>query len=108
MQNNYLKLPDIREVKPFSTEDMGCLNEIKAVLEKHNATSRFGLHLLHSHFELENDEVLVEDTDEINRVQTISPIKKSKIPENAMFTNWRFDTHSVASPVCRISMKYHN
>ncbi|MBE7498314.1 MAG: hypothetical protein HS117_25535 [Verrucomicrobiaceae bacterium] len=100
-------LPDIHDLEPFCENDMACLDELRDVLAKHKATNRFGLHLLHSHFDLEPDEVLVEDTDVGTRVQTIKPIKRSEIPVDAKYTSWRFDTHSVDSPVCRISMQYH-
>lgn len=52
---------------------MPCLLEIKKVLERHNALGRFGVALLHKHFDLGEGEVLVETTDHHQRVQEISP-----------------------------------
>ena len=99
-------LADISEVKPFSSEDKMCLDEIREVLRKHNALTRFGVTLLHSHFPLEPDEVLVEETDVQNRRQTIFPVKRNEIPKEATLTNWRFDTHEACPPLCRIIMQY--
>ncbi len=99
-------LPDIKDLKPFSEKDMACLDEIREILHKHDAIGRFGVNLLHSHFDISDDEALVEDTDVENRRQTISVIKKKEIPATAIYTNWRFDTHSPSDPVCRIKMQY--
>lgn len=84
-------LPDIDAVKPFGEADETCLQELNEVLRKHGATSRFGVNLLHSHFQMGEDEVLLEETDIENRKQTISVIKKSQVPAGAIYMDRRFD-----------------
>lgn len=87
------KLPDISEVKPVSEEDEACLNEIREVLIKHNCLSRFGISLLHEHFDVSEDEILVEVCDVENRKLISSPMKKEKLAGMKQIeTNWRFDS----------------
>ncbi len=72
-------LPHGDDVEPFSENDLACFEEIRDVLKKHNKLGRFGLTLLHKHFELQDDEMLVENTDEERRIQVIQPMKKSEV-----------------------------
>lgn len=51
-------------------------------IEKHNCIDRFGVALLHKHFDLQEDEVLLETTDVDGREQWIRPIKESYLKEN--------------------------
>ena len=81
---------DIDEVKPFSNEDEACFREIRDVLRKHNALDRFGLTLIHKHFEIADDEAMVEYTDHDNRTLTIKPVKVSEIDNSQVtVTNWQ-------------------
>ncbi|MEB2373375.1 hypothetical protein QMO12_29770, partial [Klebsiella pneumoniae] len=47
----------IDNVRPIDDEDLPCLNEIFEILKKHNCIDRFGVALLHKHFDLQEDEV---------------------------------------------------
>lgn len=88
-------LPDIDDVQPLSDKDQQCLLDIKNVLAKHGALSRFGLVLLHQHFRLEDDEVLMETCDKANRVLISTPVKATnKVMSSSIATNWRLDTDS--------------
>ena len=85
-------LPDISEVSEVSKEDRECIKEVKEVLEKHGKSSKFGLTLLHSHFPVDEDEVLVEVCDPENRTLTAKPKKKSEVDtESSIKTSWRLD-----------------
>ena len=53
------KLPTIDEVVPVGPDDEACINEIRSVLARHNALQRFGITLLHKHFDITDDEVLL-------------------------------------------------
>jgi len=89
---NWNDLPDIQDVAPFNYSDEACLDEIKMVLEKYKSTSRFGVALLHQHFPIGNDEVLVERNDPTNRRLTIECVKASEVHKlNLMTTVWRFE-----------------
>lgn len=69
-------LPDITEVRPVDASDLPCLEELREVLERHGALERFGLNLLHDHFELDDDELLVEVSDPDTRTLTIRPVRE--------------------------------
>jgi hypothetical protein len=56
-------LPDITDVSPMSMDDHAVLDAVRDVLVQHGALGRFGVHLLHKHFDMAEDEVLVEYTD---------------------------------------------
>lgn len=86
-------LPHISEAIPLSGEDKPLVDEIVRVLKKYKAERRFGLSLLHQHFDIGSDEVLVESTDEKGRIQTIKPEKKSSLAGLPVTeTSWRLDT----------------
>ncbi len=82
----------IDQIEPLSEKDMTCFEDLRAVLEKHGALKRFGVTLLHKHFDLEEGEVLVEHTDEKERLQTIQPERKSDDENKHIIqTAWRLD-----------------
>lgn len=87
-------LPDIDDVDPMGEQDRPVIEEVRSVLEKHDALGRFGLTLLHSHFELADDEILVECVDAENRTLTVRPRSTSEIPDDVevTVTSWRLDT----------------
>ena len=74
------RLKDIHDVEPIGTEDHACLAEIREVLNRHGKRERFGVALLHKHFDLAHDEMLVEETDVEARTLTIKPIATSEAP----------------------------
>ncbi len=73
------RLDYIDDVRPIDESDAACLEEIRQVLEKHGALSRFGLTLLHSHFDLADDELMLETTDQQKREHRVRPVKRSWI-----------------------------
>lgn len=87
------KLPHITEVKPLSEKDSAVMTDLYETLKKHNALQRFGITLLHEHFQVDDEEVLVEFTDIASRTQVIKPVLKDD-PEllDAIETSWRLDT----------------
>ena len=70
-------LPNIDAVPPFSADDQACFDEIRAVLAKHGKLTRFGVALLHDHFHVAEDEVLLETCDAKSRTLTVRPAKIS-------------------------------
>lgn len=77
-------LNHISEIQPIGESDAECLDEIRSVLEKHNCLGRFGLTLLHSHFDLEEDEMMLETTDMEKREHWVRPVKRSYLQENGI------------------------
>lgn len=86
----YDALQDIHDIDPLGESDYGCLEEVREVLKKHGKGDRFGVTLLHKHFDLREDEILVEYTDVDGREQLIKPEKKSDALDNSIETSWRF------------------
>jgi hypothetical protein len=86
-------LKHIDEILPLNSNDNTCLEELKSVLQKHNALDRFGITLLHKHFEMEDDEILLEECDEESRTLILRPVKQdSRDNVKSIETNWRLDT----------------
>lgn len=69
---------DIKDVEPLNDSDLECLAEVRDVLKKYGKRERFGVALLHKHFEMSADEQLVEYTDAETRVLTIKPVKRDE------------------------------
>src|SRR5579863_719893 len=84
---------DIHEVEPVSDKDSAVLSEVRDVLLKHNALDRFGVMLIHKHFELAENEQLVEFTDEVNRRLTIQPVADGE-GIKTIETSWKFSSES--------------
>lgn len=89
---NWNDLPNLTSVHELTEKDDSCLNELQAVLKKYELTSKFGVALLHKHFTIEDDEVLLEKNNPIKKTLESRPIKISEA-ENGEYatTIWRFD-----------------
>ena len=70
-RSTWNNLKHIDEVVPLGEIDTECLVEVRNVLLKHKMLDRFGVALLHKHFDLESDEVLIEYSDEQAKSLTI-------------------------------------
>ena len=77
-------LKHISDVKPIGDQDSKCLEDIRLVLQKHNALSRFGVTLLHSHFNLQDDEMMLETTNMENREHWVRPVKRSYLEKQGI------------------------
>ena len=94
------KLADLHEVPPLQADDMECMNAIRAVLKQFGKLDRFALHLIHKHFEIDADEVLVEYSNPATREQFFRPEKKdSADARDAIPTTWILKDEE-ASAVC--------
>ena len=72
--------------------DEECLQDLKAVLERHGKLSKFGVALLHKHFDLEDNELMVESNDPLSRTLTTRAVSSSVAEvQNLVPTLWRFD-----------------
>ena len=86
-------LRDINDVTPLNEADASMVEEVIAVLARHNALDRFGLMLLHQHFPVAEDEVLLETTDVKARTQIIRPVPKTTLESMEYIeTSWRLDS----------------
>ena len=85
----YSDLRDIDDVHGFNESDAACLKEIEAVLMRHDRSDRFGIALLHKHFDLNDDEVLLEMCDTEARTLTLRPVQRSTdLAQRAVATIW--------------------
>jgi len=66
---------DIDDTKPVDEDDKECLYELRDVLKRYGMQDRFGVALLHSHLDISDDEVFLEECDEENRVLHLRPTK---------------------------------
>lgn len=72
-------LKSINDVEPVNDGDLECMAEVREVLKRHGKRDRFGLALLHKHFEMNDGEVLVEDSDEETRELSIKPVRHEAV-----------------------------
>lgn len=93
--------PDISEVPPLSEGDRECFRELRDVLEKHGSLGRFGINLIHKHFEIGKDEVLVETIDTESRTLTVRPISRADLRQEATETQWQLASGEVVQ-VCPV------
>ena len=105
-------LLDIDDVEIFSPKrDQPIFDEIKAVLERHNAQSRFGVCLLHRHFDVNEGEMLLEECDAENRTLTIQPVNmRQRSDLTYIETNWRFDLEGASqgcTSICATNPRGH-
>jgi hypothetical protein len=82
-------LKDLHEVEPINEGDNALLDEIREALERHGKVGRFGISLLHKHFDVAPGEVLLEENDPHARVLTIKPVKAEEAGDTSA-TTWTF------------------
>lgn len=84
-------LPDIDSIRPLDETDQAVLDDLRTVLERHGALERFGVTLLHSHFDVRRDELLVERVDPEARTLTTRPERATDSSGTLWPTSFRLD-----------------
>jgi hypothetical protein len=99
---HWSRLTDIEDIRPLDESDTVVFAELEAVLRRHKAINRFGITLLHRHFELAEGEVLVESTDCVARTQTVEVKLAREVFDGGRLlqTQWAF-ADSEGTLVCR-------
>jgi hypothetical protein len=87
----WARLQYIEDLERISDQDYEVLKEVRDVLLRHGYQDRFGICLLHKHFDLQPGEVALEETDEDSRVSTITVVPDHSC-QGAMETAWRFSS----------------
>jgi hypothetical protein len=88
----WMHIKDLHECSPMAEDDFECMKDVRAALAKHGKLDRFALHLIHKHFDVADDEILVEYSDPQTREQFFrvekadSPDAKQSIP-----TTWTLE-----------------
>ena len=91
-------LPDADSAQPLGDDDLQLVAELRELLARHDALDRFGLVLLHSHFELTPDEVLVETVDREARTLSVRPVNREELKGGSLLpTSFRLDRPSGAA-----------
>lgn len=86
-------LEHIHDVKPLGPQDRACLEAIREVLAQFECLDRFGLTLLHKHFEMASNEILVEEVDEKNRTLVTKPMSVMTMSadlDSGIMTQWHW------------------
>lgn len=91
---NWNHLPDLHDVHDeLSGEDKACLTAVSAVLAQFGRLGRFGVTLLHKHFDVAPDEILAEFVDEKGRRLETKPVKIADVAADlpgSYETQWTF------------------
>ncbi|MFE4961913.1 hypothetical protein [Streptomyces sp. NPDC056660] len=87
------RLPRFAEAEGLGPQDAEFVRDLMGVLAKHGNLDRFGLCLLHDHFPLAADEVLVETNDPRARTLNIH-VEKAGGTAHAKASQWRFVRHA--------------
>jgi hypothetical protein len=89
---------------PFAASDLTCLQEVQEVLERHGKSHVFGVNLLHKHFDLADDEIMLETQDPVERTLRSRPVKLSELEQTPYaVTVWRFDGGTIrAMAACAV------
>jgi hypothetical protein len=96
------RLKDIDDVVPINADDTACLAAVREVLKTHGKLERFGVALLHSHFSLAPDEIMLETSSEEDRTLTLRPVKESEAGDNKVGTIWMLrEGDDIAMSWCR-------
>ena len=86
-------LPELDQASRLTDADRRCLDDVRDVLVKHGCLDRFGVNLLHKHFEVADDEILVEQVDWEGRRLVTKPVKVEVVRaamRSAYETQWHW------------------
>jgi hypothetical protein len=102
---------DIADTEGFGSQDAACFAEIRDVLSKYGLLDKYGMSLIHRHFEIDDDECLLEKIDVDTRTLCVAPVKKSELtPGTTTTTMWKLAEGAVAATVacqCYVSSRGH-
>lgn len=88
-----MSLPRFEDAEELGPEDAEFVRDLVAVLAKYGNLGRFGLCLLHDHFPIAADEVLVETNDP--RTRTLhARVEKADRTLHSKASQWRFVSHT--------------
>lgn len=92
------RLARIDKVERRLDSEAGLFGEIREILKRHGVEKKYGLVLLHKHFDLADDEILMEYTDMENRTLITKPTPRRDISAaNAIETVWSLETGNMTT-----------
>jgi hypothetical protein len=87
---------DIHDVIFRQPSDDACFREIAEVLMRHGLEKRYGLTLLHKHFDLGPGEIMVEHTDVDQRTLISRPVREVDVPaKNLVEVTWEMSADAL-------------
>lgn len=81
-------MPSFEEAMPLGPGDEDFVRDVVAVLAKYNNLQRFGLCLLHEHFPLDDDEIMMETHDTEARTYSLRAVRMSEVEADTKWTSW--------------------
>jgi hypothetical protein len=100
--------PHIRDIDVTAPGFQAALTQVGAILAESGLTDLFAVQVAHRHFPMAADEVLLETTDEGERVQTTRVVSRDRV-DGRQAATWRFTPHGepVAVTFCSTRDSYH-
>jgi hypothetical protein len=86
------RLTAIDEVERRLDSEARLFGEVREVLKRYGVERKYGLALLHKHFDLADDEVMMEYTDVENRTLTTKPARRSEVSGDVVETLWSLES----------------
>jgi hypothetical protein len=111
---HWSNIDDIDDIEPVNEADSECLSEVRDVLRRHGKLDRFGIALLHSHFAISDDEILLEVTDADARTLTTKPVRKADAGSSNVGTIWQLQeagepiTNAYCKSYCYVNKPFGN
>lgn len=93
-------LQDIDDIEPLNDGDTSCLLAVRQVLKEFGMQDRWGVALLHSHFKMEPDEIMLEFADKGSRTLTTTAVKESEAGQK-VGTIWQLNDGPQPLQWCR-------
>jgi hypothetical protein len=105
----WAQVNDLYECQPLADDDLECMKDVRAALAKHGKLDRFALHLIHKHFDLSDDEILVEYSDADSREQFFRVEKAESLnARQSIPTTWTLERiEPMARCVCATRASGH-
>lgn len=101
---DYTHLAYVDDLGDLDDCDRSCLSELHEVMSRCRRLTRVGISLPYKHFDMAEDEALVETSDSLNRILTIAPdIIAEYTVANYIQTVWRCEGYP-----CRHCVKVEN
>jgi hypothetical protein len=96
--------PMLESSASLNPDDLECFGEIREVLRRYGKLDRFGIALMHKHFDLNDGESLVETTNIEQRSMLLEPVIIDSSDINTIDTQWYLGNAVPLSVVkCRTS-----
>jgi hypothetical protein len=101
------RLTGIDQVERRLDSEVRLFREVRDLLRRYGVERKYGLALLHKHFDLADDEVLVEYADIENRTLITKPAPRSEASaRNAVETIWSLESGNVTTS-CALFCYYY-